>query len=205
MLSLTTTIPRFQEKIVKTRQQAGGPDPVQRRNPSKKIPETHPPVVGGTNLTQGRITLWPVVGGTDPTLRRSATSVDLGGRIDLTPGKNPTPAYSWGNKPNPKKESHVRRHGRHSRLGMVYTHPSTTFCVQKSVLGRPCVGLLDIQQRYNISPLHNPCNNMVKISLWSLHRRCDIWNLLVLKLSCSVHISKSVSKNKPNSLISIFS
>ena len=77
-----TMIPSFQEKMVKAWQQARGPDPVPRRNPLKKSPETLWPIVGGTNPSPGRIPLWPMVGGTDPTLRSSPTSVDIGGRAD---------------------------------------------------------------------------------------------------------------------------
>ena len=78
--------------------QARGPDPVQRRNSSKKTLQTLRPVVGRTNPTLGRISLWPMVGGidptperipfwpivrgTDPTLRMSLTSVDIGGGVD---------------------------------------------------------------------------------------------------------------------------
>ena len=72
----------FQEKMVKARQEAGGPDPVQRRNPSKKTLETPRPVVGKIDSTLGRILLRPMVRGTDPTLRRSLMSVDVGGGTD---------------------------------------------------------------------------------------------------------------------------
>ena len=53
-------------------QQAGGPDPVQRQNPSKRIPETLRPMVGRTDPTLRRIPLQLVVGGTDPIPRRKS-------------------------------------------------------------------------------------------------------------------------------------
>ena len=74
-------IPSLQEKIVKARQQAGGPDPVQRQNPSKKTQQTRP-VVGGTDPILGRIPLQLMVGRIDPTPRMSLTSVDMGDRAD---------------------------------------------------------------------------------------------------------------------------
>ena len=83
-------IPSFQEKMVKAWQQAEGPDLVQRRNPSKKIPETLRPVVGGIDLTMGRIPLLPMVRGTNPTPCR----IPLGSKsrvstiIDLDRGKS---------------------------------------------------------------------------------------------------------------------
>ena len=43
-------IPIFQEKMVKTQQQVGGLDPIQRQNPLGKIPETLRPAAGVTNL-----------------------------------------------------------------------------------------------------------------------------------------------------------
>ena len=43
--------------MVKTRQQTGGLDPVQRRNPSERIPKTLRPAVEGTDLTPRRISL----------------------------------------------------------------------------------------------------------------------------------------------------
>ena len=70
MLSLTATIPSVQEKMVKVRQQAGGPDPVQRQNLSKKTPDTLRPVVGGTDPTPKKIPLLLMVGGIDPTPRK---------------------------------------------------------------------------------------------------------------------------------------
>ena len=39
-------------------------------------------------------------------------------------GKDPTLAYGWGNRPNPKKEFHVCRRGRQSGSRKVYTHPT---------------------------------------------------------------------------------
>ena len=91
-------IPSFQEKMVKTWQQAKGPDPVERRNPSGSIPEK----------------LWPVVGGTNPTPRR--ISLGLKSRVniitDLEKGKNSNPlsyppARSWPmeHQGNPQEKS----------------------------------------------------------------------------------------------------
>ena len=52
-----TTIPSFQEKMVKTQQQARVLGPVQRQNSSEKISETLRAVVGGTDPTPRRISL----------------------------------------------------------------------------------------------------------------------------------------------------
>ena len=83
--------------MVKTQQQAGGPDLVQRQNPSEKILETFQPVVGGIDLTPGRIPLWPVVGGTYLTSRRiplgSKSKIDI--ITDLEKGEKLEPlSYS---------------------------------------------------------------------------------------------------------------
>ena len=39
-------------------------------------------MVRGTDLTSGRIPLWPMAGETDPTPRKSPTTVDVRGEVD---------------------------------------------------------------------------------------------------------------------------
>ena len=65
--------------MAKAWQEAGGLDSVQRQNPSKKTLETLWPVVGGTDPTLRRFPLRPIAGGTYPTLRKSH---DVGGTVD---------------------------------------------------------------------------------------------------------------------------
>ena len=79
-------------------------------------------------------------------------------------------------------------------LTVTYHSPSTTFSVQQSVLGRVCAGLQAIHQSCSISPLHNPRNNLVNLSLQSLHRRFSTRQLLASKSPCNAYISKGCPK-----------
>ena len=77
--------------MVKAHQQARGPNPVQRQNPSKKTLETLQPVVERIDPTPRRIPLWPMVGRTDLT-SRSLTSIDVGGGVN---SKRRIPILRW--------------------------------------------------------------------------------------------------------------
>ena len=71
---------------------------------------------------------------------------------------------------------------------------STNFCVRQSILGRCCTRLWPIHRMCNISPPHKSWDNLVKLSLWTFHQRCDIRYLLASKPPYNAYISKNVFK-----------
>ena len=80
-----------------------------------------------------------------------------------------------------------------------YYSSSPTKCT-KMTLHR----LTDATPMASNNPPTNYHDNLVRLSLRTIHRMCDIRHLLDLKIPCKSHISKIVSQTRHNSLISIF-